>query len=185
MRRSAFRSSLQIMVIAALVGLHFGCGDESNPSGIDEAEVGTLLRSLITGAGPNEPAGFTRFAEHDFSGLPPSAPPGKCEGPGIIDGCWFRWDPDSGFSTVSVADAPASAPGVLQIAYPTGLTGGASPGLFQGWDTESEVNSTQFKAIYESSWVRVPTPDFEMDAIGVKFLGYFGVAEAGRDTPPS
>ena len=49
--------------------------------------------------------------------------------------------------------------------------------MIEGWDTP-ETSPNQYSAVYESGWVRVPTNTFEMQAVGVKFLGYAGVGEA-------
>lgn len=137
------------------------------------------------GAGPNEPTGYVRFAEHSFEALPESGPPGTCSGVGVLDGCWFIYDPEGNVSLVSVADAPASPTGVFQFRFPTGLPPGAEPALLEAWDGPGEVSNTEFREIYESSWVRVPTPDFEMQAVGVKLLGFVGVAREGGSSVPN
>lgn len=133
----------------------------------------------------NEPAGYVRFAEHTFEAIPLVGPPGVCTQLGILDGCWFRYDPAGNYALAAALDAALTSPGVLRIRFPTGLAPGASPGLFQGWDTGSETNSTQYGAIYETGRIRVPTPDFELQAVGVKFLGYVGAGRAGQGIIPA
>jgi hypothetical protein len=79
---------------------------------------------------------------------------------------------------VSVPDAPASPSGVFQFHFPPGLTPGNGVGYLQTWERAGDSSNTQYREIYESGWVRVPTPDFQMQAVGVKLLGYVGVADS-------
>lgn len=139
-------------------------------------------------AGPehvHEPSGFVPIAVHGFDSLPPAGPPGVCKAPGIEEGCWFSYDPGGNLSVVSEPGAPASPPGVLQVLFPVGVEPGGGVGLFQGWDRDGGQDNAEYRAVYESGWVRVPSSGFEMNAVGVKFLGYLGVARAGGDGPPT
>lgn len=111
---------------------------------------------------PNQPAGFTRFFEFDFETIPPNGAGDKCNFAGLLDGCaqtFFASTPD--LSIVSVSDSPKSPPEVLQIRYIDGLADGDGPDLWQGWDTENETDSTQFKEVYVSFWVRTRDATFE------------------------
>jgi len=139
-------------------------------------------RSVPTGAGgSHEPPGYVRIADHSFAALPGAGPPGVCTGTGQLAGCWFVFDPNGNISVTSAADAPKSPSQVLQFHFPINLPPGTGPGLLQGWDGPGESTNTEYRSIYEASWVRVPTPDFEMQQVGVKFLGYVGVGLNGRN----
>ncbi len=151
------------------------------PSNVTEGATG----SGATGAGPNEPPGYVRIAEHSFAALPAAGPPGACTGTGLLAGCWFVYDPSGNVSIASVPDAPESPTQVLQFRFASGLPPGSGPGLFQGWDGPGESTNTEYRSIYEASWVRVPTPDFEMQQVMVKFLGYVGVGMNGEGRVPS
>lgn len=134
---------------------------------------------------PHEPPDHVPIAEHAFDTLPPAPPPGACAGPGIEAGCWFTHDPGGNLSAVSEPGAPKSPPGVLEVRYRAGVEAGAGVGLFQGWEDRGQHANTEYRALYESGWVRVPGPDFEMNAAGVKFLGYVGVGRSGGEALPT
>ncbi len=144
---------------------------------------------------PHEPAGYQAIAEIAFDSVMPWSPV-HCSSDvgassmGIINGCWAV---DTGFvgdygdqSIVQASDAPQSPPYVLQFKYPAGVKWDhLTPGALEGYDNPLWNDSTQDSTIYESSWIRVPGSDFEMNCIGVKFGGYIGVATAAQGGAPA
>ena len=112
---------------------------------------------------PNEPSGFTRIIENNFNLIP--------SGTNGIAGSWWS---DSNVRIVSDNSAPVSSPNVLQFKFPTGLRAGdGGNGQFSAWDS----SKSEYKEIYESTWVKIPSPDFETQLVGVKLLGYWGVGQ--------
>jgi len=154
-------------------------------TGSTSAASDTTSSTSSGSSSSHEPAGYGVIAHETFDATLLSGPPGTCSLLGILAGCWFEYDPSGNLGVASVADASGTSTEAMQVTFPTGLAPGYSPGLFQGWATGSETNSTQYRAVYESGWVRVPTPDFEMQAVGVKFLGFLGVAQAGQGHVPN
>lgn len=132
---------------------------------------------------PDEDA-FVPVAEQSFSSRTAEGPPGRCPLFGRRRGCWFVFDRGGNFAPDTASDAPASPPGVLSIRFPAGLEPGRSPGLVQGWSTPAEGFDEDYLAIREEGWVRVPSSTFEMQRVGVKFLGYVGVGLQRRDGLP-
>jgi hypothetical protein len=128
-------------------------------------------------AHPNQPPGYTRLAEDDFTTNPPKIEGGGCGGPGVLAGCWWRWTDAT--SIRQDPTAPESPPYVLEYVWPQGLTVGNSPGvLVQGWAAGPEARS----GLYESGWIKIPAPDFEIPPVGMKLLGYWGVGSGGRSS---
>lgn len=118
-----------------------------------------------------EPRGFRPIAENDFSRRPgwPPRPSG-------VRGRW--WALPTGYpnlAVVSVPDAPASPPYVLETTYRAGLPGGTEPAFVGGWDL-GEVGR-QYSAVYFSMWIRIVGDSYENQAVGTK-LGFFGYASA-------
>jgi len=62
---------------------------------------------------PNEPAGYTRFGEVSFEGLPSGSAPGA----GILDGSWWTYAPNG---TPAIVGGTA-----LQFTFPNGTPGGS------------------------------------------------------------
>lgn len=155
----------------------------SGSSGVTVEDTGSSTSTSTEHS--HEPSGFTRLAEHSFEDIPLPGPPRVCDALGVLAGCWFRYDPNLNFSPATVLDAPTGDVGVLRIRFPAGLSPGGGPGLFQAGDGDTEGSSGEYEAIYESSWVRIPTSDFEMQRVGVKFLGYVGVARKGQGGAPN
>jgi hypothetical protein len=132
----------------------------------------------------NQPAGLTRFAEVDFSSLPDVG--GR---PGVVAGNWW-WYEDAPYHLTVVSDptAPQSASSVLQVDFEAGTEPGydtqnQSVRLFGGWTTTDELNNTEYSEIYESTWFKIPTADFETQEVGVKLLGYWGVGMNNQGHP--
>lgn len=122
-----------------------------------------------TAAGQHEPSGYTRFAESSFAGSP-----NGCAGPGILDGCWWIYSPSGAPTIVALGDTGSA----LQFKFPVGQAPGSGNGRFGGWDTEGG-SAVEYADFYEASWIEIPTPDFEMQKVGVKVLGYWGVGQKG------
>ena len=152
-----------------------------------DATLTTLSDAPPPVSWPNEPPGFTRFAEYAATALPVDGPtnnPSACLTSGVLDGCWWKFSSHpANLSSAIDPTAPASAPGVFQFRYPTGQPPGSEVGILQGWDTPSETTNTEFREIYESGWVRTTDPTFENQAIGTKMLGYWGVGGAAGTLP--
>jgi hypothetical protein len=100
---------------------------------------------------PNEPAGFTRFAEHDMSFLPPSSGSIPCSHAGQLHG-WG--ETAANYTLVSDQDSPTGA--AYRIRYPIGMAGGSEPGRFNIRWPDGDL-----KAWYVSLWTRVEAP-FEL-----------------------
>ena len=113
-------------------------------------------------ARPNEPKGFTRFAELDADSVPPfpSAPFSRL-------GRWYAF-PKGNPNLIVVQDlnAPCSPPGVIRTRYPSGFPGGRGPVDFGGWNVGPEAREK--RAIYFAVWIRINGRSFENQAVGTK-----------------
>jgi hypothetical protein len=111
--------------ILALSGAHAFAGHGGNVGGGTDWVL--RLRS-IPAVWPNEPAGFVKITELDFS----VALPTQSDGP-YTDG-WGLVNPNGYVSRVVDATAPLSPPYVARYSYPVGFSGtGQSPGnLYRG-----------------------------------------------------
>src|SRR2546425_2819029 len=123
-----------------------------------------------TGGNPNEPAGFQRFAENDFTVpmLDHTAPTG-------LLGLWRAEILDSDNTYVADGAAPKSPLPVFQGKYPAGWTAGYSPIKWEGWDgaANSLGYGTEMAQMYLSLWIRFPGADYENQSVGTKFF-YLG-----------
>ena len=126
------------------------------------------------GGNPNEPAGFQRFAENDFTVpmLDHTAPTG-------LLGLWRAEILDSDNTYVADAAAPKSPLPVFQGKYPAGWTAGYTPIKWEGWDgaANSLGYGTEMAQMYLSLWIRFPGADYENQSVGTKFF-YLGVGES-------
>ena len=132
---------------------------------------------------PHQPANLTRFAEIDFSETL-----GVGGTPGALAGNWWSYQ-DAPYHLTEQSDstAPKSPPSVLQVDFEAGTQPGyddadQSVRAFGGWTTADEADNTEYGEFYESTWFKIPTPDFETQEIGVKILGYWGVGMNNTNT---
>ena len=120
---------------------------------------------------PNQPAGYTRIAEHNFSAIP--------SGSNGLFGAW-AYDGSANMAiTTMAADSAQSPRSVLQFTYSAGLQAGYGPGGdFFGWiSTVSVPSAPEYSSIYESLYFQIVGTSFETQAWGVKLLGYWGVGQ--------
>src|SRR6266568_4733579 len=126
------------------------------------------------GTNPNEPAGFQRFGENDFTVplLDYTAATG-------LLGLWRAEILDGNNAYVADAAAPKSPLPVFQGKYPAGWTAGYTPIKWEGWDgaANSLGYGTEMAQMYLSLWIRFPGADYENQSVGTKFF-YLGVGES-------
>jgi hypothetical protein len=113
--------------------------------------------------------------------------PAKEGNPGVLRGDWWVQEDSSTpphLSIISDPTAPQSPPRVLSYDYTAGTNPGYSgpPGaglrLFAGWAKgATESVGVEMRAYYESTRFKMQGPDFETQQVGVKVLGYWGVAK--------
>jgi uncharacterized protein YjdB len=118
---------------------------------------------------PNQPAGFTRWLEHDFNTLPS----GALSGAGFASVSY-----GDTYTTVNESSRPVGSGPVLRIRFPKGMSDGVSPGRFFGWDTNSSATSTALKEWYVSLWIKLEGADWEWPPNEQK-LWYNGVGQRG------
>src|SRR5256884_335556 len=146
-----------------------------------EGESGTARLGVAgappPGTNPNEPSGYTRFAEHDFSTPITQSTPSAT---GLM-GLWAIDDPTLLPNMTYAVDlgAPRSAPQVFQGKFPAGLQGGFTSIKWQGWDAAADGNSygTEMREIYLSMWIKIVGPDYENQPVAGTKMGFFGYAE--------
>jgi len=146
-----------------------------------EGKSGTALIVVASapppGTNPNEPSGYTRFAEHDFSTPITQSTPSAT---GLM-GLWAIDDPTLLPNMTYAVDlgAPRSAPQVFQGKFPAGLQGGFTSIKWQGWDAAADGNSygTEMREIYLSMWIKIVGPDYENQPVAGTKMGFFGYAE--------
>jgi uncharacterized protein YjdB len=131
---------------------------------------------------PNQPSGLTRFAELNFNALP-----GVAGSLGTLLGNYYTLvSPASHMAIISDPTAPQSPSSVLQVDFQVGTQPGSAAASgyreFGGWDGAGVLSNTEYSEYYESTWFKIPTPDFETQEVGVKMLGYWGV---GNNNQPS
>lgn len=154
----------------------------------DTAQITVTNDPPGSGLYPNEPAGFSRFAEHDFSGVP-----GTAGTQGTLDGNFQTLrSPATRIAVASDASAPQSPSGVLQVDFAQGTQPGFSAPtgyrLFTGWDGPDNLSNTEYSEIYESTRFKIQGvngTNFETNTVGVKMLGYWGVADNNGDPASS
>ncbi len=123
------------------------------------------------GPNPHEPAGFTPIFEKDFTTLPGVGT--DLHGVSIID-----YDPQN-FAVVQDASAPETPPMTLRTTWPDGEVGGNGPGRWSFWDSLPEANGTPYREVYVSFRARIPTANFENQAVGTKL---FYLSHGGNGT---
>jgi Bacterial Ig-like domain (group 2) len=131
---------------------------------------------------PNEPANFTRIAEDDFASLP-----GLSGLLGTLAGNFYtQASPASHFAVLTDPTALQSPSSVLQVDFQSGTQPGFETAtgfrVFGGWDGANPLSNTEYGEYYESTMLKIPTPDFETQLVGVKILGYWGV---GNNNQPA
>jgi len=114
------------------------------------------------GPNPHEPTGFTPIFEKDFSTLPGVGT--DLHGVSIID-----YDPQN-FAVVQDASAPETPPMTLRTTWPDGQVGGNGPGRWSFWDSLPEANGTPYREVYVSFRAKIPTANFENQAVGTKLF---------------
>ncbi len=126
---------------------------------------------------PNEPAGFERFVEADFTnpegGAAEALHIGKWEGRGPRQGN-LRLEDDP--------EAPASPPGVMTTRFPRGLLAGRGPVEVGAWAEPSGEGRPMYRAIYFTMWVKIRGRDFFQNVSGTK-MGYFGYGRSPGRSP--
>jgi hypothetical protein len=111
---------------------------------------------------PHEPAGFSPIFEKDFSTLPGV-------GTDLHGVSNIAYDPQN-FAIVQDASAPLTPPGTLMTTWPSGEVGGDGPGRWNFWDALPERNGTPYREVYVSFRAKIPTANFENQAVGTKLF---------------
>ena len=173
-----WKSSDTTIVTVSSAGVARGVGIgtatiSATAGGIDGTSVATMVLH------PNEPAGLGRFAEIDFAGLP--ALSGLL---GTITGNFYtQVSPASHMAVLSDPTALQTPTSVLQVDFEAGTNPGFEVGTsggfreFGGWNVPGVLSNTEYSDYYESTLLKIPTPDFETQEVGVKILGYWGVGK--------
>lgn len=126
---------------------------------------------------PNEPAGYARFAEYDFTTE-------LIHGIGIsngteLAGCCWKFAANNFFVTQDPT-APFSPNNVIDVVMPQGLSDGNGPGTYKLWDLCSETNNTEYSKIYMHTRIKLAggpngdLPDWECHPVLTKWLGFWG-----------
>jgi len=126
-------------------------------------------------AHPNEPPGFTAFAEHNLSSFP-----AQTRGLGGLLGAWYAIGSTNLGVVTPDLTAPASPPNVLSVRFPKGLVAGTGPVNFGGWDVAGKTAGQKSK-LYFSMWLKCVGTDYENQSVGTK-MGFFGGAVATSAT---
>ena len=146
-------------------------------------------RNPVPGPGhTHEPQGLVRFAENDFSRLPPGNKPQ----PGGLAGDWQALKPQGGgggnnaegagkaqddaqgertIPRLAIAkdeSAPESPPDVLQMKFPRGWEAGRGPVNWGGWDAAGPGPKGQKSKLYLSIWLKLSGADYENQSVGTK-----------------
>jgi hypothetical protein len=94
-------------------------------------------------------------------------------------GCWWRYG--IGQKVKTDATAP-NGQAVIEMVFPAGLQPGWGQDMFGGWAVGGPI---EYREMYESGWVKIPTPDFETQLACVKLFGYWGAGERRSGMPPT
>jgi hypothetical protein len=120
---------LPTLVAVALVGGIAGCDRGEPPVAPSPPHTGSFSVTTTCPAWSNEPTGFAALNDYGFSDPLPTG-----QSQPIGSSGWFINNPDDApppatGSAVLASDgtAPCSAPGVMQVNYPTGFVGGHAP----------------------------------------------------------
>lgn len=113
---------------------------------------------------PNEPAGLTRIAQHDFSCMPSRTD--QC----TIAGQWMadtrRLD---NMSIVDAADAPLGPGKAIRLRFPAGENDGKEYARFDGWGPVKDLSGEHdYSELYVSFWMKIEGSDFENQTVGTK-----------------
>ena len=160
-----------------------------------EGVSGTTAGTVSSGTAlyPNEPAGYTRFLEIDFT---TALTHGIKNSPGAaIDGVvWIFTQPGGStnfFNPVTVANGgQQSPPNVFQYIYRgPQLHQGTSPGIMHMWDDPAnETSGTEYREVYESFWFNIVGAGdgtYENQTVGTKIFGYWGSGENNKGVQPT
>jgi len=166
---------------------------------INLASQGSTLQNIVSGTpslifpgqpNPNEPPGFTRFAEYNFTdkvlhGI------GNSNGQ-EIDGCIWKWNPgDGNMLPIQDPTAPFSPQSVMDYSFPVGQPSGSGAGLYQLWDLCGESINTSFSKFYLSTRIKLAggalgdQPDWEGHHVLTKFMGYTGNGRNSQGATPT
>ena len=138
-----------------------------------EGQSGTAAITVVVtppgGNYPNQPAGFNRIMEHDFTNALSTT---KWTATGLAG----AWRDEGGASYVNDVNAPQSPQRGIRTTFGSGLSAGNAPTNWGGWDT-GEAGTDQSR-IYYSAWIMIEGTDYENQAVGTK-MGFFGYADPG------
>ena len=167
--------SVELVAFRGTLNVNAVFGDLSNvATGTTQAAGDPPPPPSQPGTNPNEPAGFQRFGENDFTVplLDYTAATG-------LLGLWRAEILDGNNAYVVDAAAPKSPLPVFQGKYPAGWTAGYTPIKWEGWDgaANSLGYGTEMAQLYVSLWIRFPGSDYENQSVGTKFF-YIGVGES-------
>jgi len=129
-------------------------------------------------AHPNEPPGFTRFYENDYTLAPAEGV--ENDNGAAIDGCWWKFDPDNNIDVSSDASAPSGDGLVLDLRFPLGQPSGSGPGVVQEWDQCGDSSNTDDSKIYVDFTIKLAggpngnLADWEQHPVLTKILGFWG-----------
>ena len=170
----AWKSSDTTIVTVSGTGLARGVGIGSATVTATAAGVSGNAAANIA-LYPNQPANLARLAEDDFAAFP-----GVAGVLGTLAGNFFsQQSPSTHMSIVSDPTALVAPKSALQVDFEQGTVAGYETATgyrqFGGWDGPNLLSNTEYSEYYESTMFKIPTPDFETQAVGVKILGYWGV----------
>lgn len=151
----------------------------------------TRLAYVAAGGGggfyPNQPGGYTRFAEWDCTTIPATGGSGTVynDTSPVRFGAWYNSNnpAHAHVTTNSDATAPQSPSGTLRNTFYTGLIPGDAPVWWGGWDsagTDGEAGAVK-SAFYQSIRFRLVSGsgdgNWQSQSVGTKFLGFVGYGE--------
>ena len=133
---------------------------------------------------PNEPAGYTRFFQVDFTS--PIGGIFNCNGT-EQDGAAYGTGSAGTQILTDPTTPPISDKSVTRYTYSQGHTPGNSPANMVGWDTCSENNSTSYDEVYETFYIKLDAPNnvWVSHQALTKAFGYFGVGGKGNGETPT
>ncbi len=121
---------------------------------INSTSVGVTVGAASGVAYPNQPAGFTRFAENTCAGVA-----GSTTGTPLA-GSWSFYNQDSNNFFASDGSDPVSPPGIWVANLYVGMPAGIGPGGgFAGWNAAG--NATTYRQLYMAFWFRVREATYE------------------------
>lgn len=136
---------------------------------------------------PNQPGGFTRICEHDFTVKPGGLNSVVQNG---IAGYWWRDSTrESNLSISADGIAGQSIPNYLRQKFPVGLEDGDYPTFFIGWNDSAlgaNINSDNLSEIYVSIWLRIYGNGitYENQSTGTKlfYVPYMNLVQNNQST---